>query len=150
MAEHKILVVEDSESLRKVLAEKLRDEKFEVLEAAGGEEGVKQALTEKPDMIVTDIVMFPVDGLDMAKEIRESSPWGKDVPIIALTNQNSAEEENRLTPLHLTAYLVKAETSLDDVVKHVKEFLKKKKCKPISVAAQVAYGRTVAFYVICK
>lgn len=127
MAEHKILVVEDSESLRKVLAEKLRDEKFEVLEAGGGEEGVKLALSEKPDMIVTDIVMFPVDGLDMAREIRESGSWGKEVHIIALTNQNSAEEENRLPALHLTAYLVKAETSLDDVVKQVKEVLKKKK-----------------------
>lgn len=125
--EYKLLVVEDSEPLRKVLAEKLRDEKFEVLEAAGGEEGLKIALEQKPDMIITDIVMFPVDGLEMTRQIRASGTWGSAVHVIALTNQNSAEEEDRLVNLHLTAYLVKAETGLDDVVAHVKTVLKKKK-----------------------
>ena len=127
MAVYKILVVEDSEALRKVLAEKLRDEKYEVLEAAGGEEGLKIALEQKPDMIITDVVMFPVDGLEMALKIRQSGSWGDNVLIIALTNQNSQEEEARLTGLNLNAYLVKAETGLDDVVRHVKEVFKTKK-----------------------
>ncbi len=127
MAEYKILVVEDSEPLRKVLAEKLRDENFEVLEAAGGEEGVKIATDQKPHMIITDIVMFPMDGLEMTQKIRQSGAWGDQVLIIALTNQNSTEEEHRLKPLHLDAYLVKAETGLDDVVKHAKEILKANK-----------------------
>ncbi len=127
MTEYTLLVVEDSEPLRKVLAEKLRDEKFTVLEAGGGEEGIKIATEQKPDMIITDIVMFPMDGLEMASKIRASNDWGKSVHIIALTNQNSAEEEDRLANLNLTAYLVKAETSLDDVVARVKVVLKKKK-----------------------
>ena len=127
MTAHSILLVEDSEPLRKVLAEKLRDEKFEVAEAAGGEEGLKIALDTRPDMIITDVVMFPMDGLSMAKAIRDSSSWGKEVNIIALTNQNSTEEEARLEGLNLTAYLVKAETALDDVVSHVKEVFKDKK-----------------------
>lgn len=127
MTEHKILVVEDSEPLRKVLAEMLRDEKFTVLEASGGEEGFRIALDQKPDIIITDIVMFPVDGLEMAKRIRKSGAWGEQSNIIALTNQNSAEEEGRLSELNLTAYLVKADTGLAEVVKRVKEVLKKKK-----------------------
>ncbi len=127
MTAHSILLVEDSEPLRKVLVEKLRDEKFEVAEAAGGEEGLKIALDTRPDMVITDIVMFPMDGLAMAKAIRDSSSWGKEVSIIALTNQNSTEEEARLDGLNLTAYLVKAETALDDVVNHVKEVFKDKK-----------------------
>ena len=126
MAGRKILVVEDSESLRKVLVEKLRDEGFEVLEAGGGEEGFKIAQDLKPDMIVTDIVMFPVDGIEMARRIRDAGPWGANVGIIALTNQNSSEEESRLKNLHLTAYLVKAETGLDEVVKNVQALLKSK------------------------
>lgn len=127
MTEHKILVVEDSEPLRKVLAEMLRNEKFTVLEANGGVDGAKIALDQKPDMIITDIVMFPVDGLEMSKQIRQSGEWGKNVHIIALTNQNSNEEAGRLEDLNLTAYLVKAETGLNDVVTRVKEVLKKKK-----------------------
>lgn len=127
MTAHKILLVEDSEPLRKVLGEKLRDEKYDVTEAGGGEEGLKVAQEWHPDMIITDIVMFPMDGLEMSKAIRESGAWGETVNIIALTNQNSTEEEARLVNLNLTAYLVKAETGLDDVVKQVKEVFKNKK-----------------------
>jgi DNA-binding response OmpR family regulator len=127
MTAHKILVVEDSESLRKVLAEKLRDEKYKVTEAGGGEEGLKLALEVRPDMVITDIVMFPMDGLEMARQIRTAGAWGENVHIIALTNQNSSEEESRLAGLHLNAYLVKAETALEDVVLHVKEVFKNKK-----------------------
>lgn len=127
MTAHKILLVEDSEPLRKVLGEKLRDEKFDVTEAGGGGEGLKVAQEWHPDMIITDIVMFPMDGLEMSKGIRESGAWGENVHIIALTNQNSSEEEARLANLNLTAYLVKADTGLDDVVKQVKEVFKNKK-----------------------
>lgn len=127
MPNQKILLVEDSESLRNVLAEKLEDEHFEVLTEGGGEEAFKTALEQLPDMIITDIVMFPVDGLELAKRIRESGPWGEKVFIFALTNQNSAEEEGRLKTLRLDAYLVKAETGLDDVVKQAKNIFKDKK-----------------------
>ncbi len=127
MNTQKILVVEDSEPLRQILAEKLRLENFDVLEAGGGEEGIKIAEERKPDIIITDIVMFPVDGLEMAKRIREFGAWGKEVKIIALTNQNSSEEEKRLETLNLTAYLVKADTGLDEVVELIKDIFKKKK-----------------------
>ena len=127
MAERKILLVEDSEPLRKVLAEKLRDEKFEVIEAGGGEEGLKIGQELKPDMIITDIVMFPMDGLEMAQRVRGAGAWGENVYMIALTNQNSSEEESRVKGLNLNAYLVKADTALDEVVKHVKEVFKEKR-----------------------
>jgi CheY-like chemotaxis protein len=125
MAEQKLLLVEDSAPLRNVLSEKLADEHFEVLTAGGGEEGLKISLEQKPDLILTDIVMFPMDGLEMTKQIRESGEWGRKVRIIALTNQNSAEEEKRIESLHLDAYLVKAETSLDSVVALVKNIFTK-------------------------
>ena len=127
MTKQQILIVEDSDSLREVLVEKLRDENFDVISAGGGEEGYAIALEKKPDLIITDIVMFPVDGLEMTKRIRESGGWGSEVYIIALTNQNSSEEEKRAHPLNLTAYLVKADTGLGDVVKNVRTILKKKK-----------------------
>lgn len=127
MIKQKILVVEDSDALREVLVEKLQDENFEVISANGGEAGYTAAIEKKPDMIITDIVMFPMDGLEMAKRIRESGGWGNEVHIITLTNQNSTEDEKRVRALDLTAYLVKSDTSLDEVVKQVKNILKKKK-----------------------
>ncbi len=127
MTNQKILLVEDSEPLRRVLAEKLRDEKFTVVEAGGGDEALKIIPEEKPDMVITDIVMYPMDGLEMAKRIRESGTWGDNVHIIALTNQNTSEDQARIKALHLTAYLVKAETGLDEVVTQVKTIFKGKK-----------------------
>lgn len=127
MTAHTILVVEDSIPLRAVLAEMLRDEKYTTYEAGGGEEGLKIALEQKPDIIITDIVMFPMDGLEMTSRIRASGDWGSKVSVIALTNQNSTDEEGRVNGLNLTAYLVKSDTGLEEVVKQVKEVLKKKK-----------------------
>ncbi|MDO8521613.1 MAG: response regulator [bacterium] len=127
MSEKKILVVEDSLSLRKVLVERLHDAGFNIVEAGSGEEGIRLAQAEKPDMIITDVIMYPVDGLEMAKRIREFGSWGEKVHIITLTNQNSDEEKLRVDPLHLAAYLVKADTSLDEVVKTAERMLKEKK-----------------------
>lgn len=127
MTQHgRILLVEDSEPLRRVLAEKLRDANYEVIEAGGGEEGYTKALAEKPDLILSDIVMFPVDGIEMTKRIRASGDWGSHAKIIALTNQNENEEYDRIQKAEFTEYFVKAETSLDQVVEKVKKLLRAK------------------------
>lgn len=127
MSTYHILLVEDSEPLRKVLAEKLREAGLDVTEAASGEEGLKVALEKKPDLVLTDLVMYPLDGIEMATRIRESGDWGAHAQIIALTNQNSTEEEERVRAAGFTEYLVKAETGLDEVVKDIQKILEDKK-----------------------
>ena len=127
MANKKILLVEDSKPLREVMAERLREGGFDVTEASGGEEGLRIALEQKPDMIITDIIMFPLDGLELAKRVRESGVWGERVHIVALTNQDSSQEKARIEPLNLSAYMVKAETSLDTIAKEVQKVFKEKK-----------------------
>ncbi len=126
MAEEKkrVLVVEDSEPLRKVLAEKLVDAGFAVLEAASGEAGLETALREKPDIVLTDVVMFPMDGIEMARKIRKDMDWGHKAHIIVLTNSTGARDRSKTDDLDLDAYFVKAETSLDEVVKMIQYTLK--------------------------
>ena len=86
MAEKKrILIVEDDESLKKIMVHTLRAENLEVLEAGNGEEGLKMALEEKPDLVLLDIVLPGMDGLAVLKKLREDSR-GKDIPVITLTN----------------------------------------------------------------
>lgn len=127
MAQQQILLVEDSEPLRMILAEKLRSEGLDVIEAGGGEEGFRLGTEKQPDLVLTDLVMFPVDGIEMAIMMREKSDWGKQVKIVALTNQNENEEPEKMKRAQFTAYYVKAETALDDVVKQVKGLLSGKK-----------------------
>jgi DNA-binding response OmpR family regulator len=124
MAKKEILLIEDSEPLRKVLAEKLIDAGFTVIEGKNGEEGLKIATEKKPVLILTDVVMFPMDGIEMSREIRKAGEWGRNVRIVVLTNSTGARDRMKTDDLDLSAYLVKAETSLDEVVKMVQFIMK--------------------------
>jgi DNA-binding response OmpR family regulator len=118
----KILAIDDEEELRKVLRDKLNLEGFRVLEAKDGEEGLKTALLERPDLILLDILMPKMNGLDMMKKLRQSNSWGKTVPIILLTNLDAHDENiNRAVTEDTPAYyLVKANWSMEDVVAKIR------------------------------
>ncbi|HAT73910.1 MAG: Transcriptional regulatory protein ResD [Candidatus Moranbacteria bacterium GW2011_GWF2_36_839] len=119
----KIIIIEDELSLRSVLAEKLKSDGFEVLEAKNGQEGLEISISQKPDLILLDIVMPKMDGLTMLEKLREDS-WGKKVPVIILTNLSSGAEMSRSAEGGVSGYLVKTDWKLDDVVKKIKETLK--------------------------
>ena len=80
---HLILIVDDERSLLKALMEKFAKEGFRTLTAENGEKGLKLALEEKPEIILLDIVMPNMDGIEMAKRLKEK---GISIPIIFLTN----------------------------------------------------------------
>jgi CheY-like chemotaxis protein len=80
----KILVVEDNEGAREMLCLMLRGSGFKVVEAVNGEAGFNKAKDERPDLIITDLSMPILDGVDMIKLIRKSSDFDA-VPIVALT-----------------------------------------------------------------
>jgi CheY-like chemotaxis protein len=94
----KILVVEDEEGLRLALAELLELDGFEVFMARDGEDGYRQALMSEPDLIITDLVMPVLDGLELAQLIRRQAGRIRAVPIIALsanlTNYNLTSRMN--------------------------------------------------------
>ena len=93
----KILIVEDEESVRAGLAELLRLDGFEVLTARDGEDGYQQALASEPDLIITDLVMPVIDGLEFARLIRRQTGRIRTVPIIALSaNLNGYNLTNRM------------------------------------------------------
>ena len=81
----KILVVEDEEGPRLALAELLRLDGFEVLTARDGEDGYQQAVASEPDLIITDLVMPVLDGLELVRLIRRQGGRLNAIPIIALS-----------------------------------------------------------------
>lgn len=124
MAEKKrILIVEDDESLKKIMVHTLRAENLEVLEAGNGEEGLKMALEEKPDLVLLDIVLPGMDGLAVLKKLREDSR-GKDIPVITLTNLGDIKTVSEALAHGASDYLIKSEWKLDDLVRKVKEKVK--------------------------
>lgn len=81
----KILVVEDDETMRQTLAALLRREGFEVLTASDGEEGYRQALVMCPDLIITDLQMPVLNGVELARLIRGQCGQLSQAPILALS-----------------------------------------------------------------
>jgi DNA-binding response OmpR family regulator len=118
----KILVVEDELPILQAIVDKFSRENFEVLQAKNGVEGVDIALKEKPDVVLLDIVMPEMDGLEALKKIR-ADEWGKEVPIFLLTNLSDMEKISEAVQIGIAGYLVKSDWKLEDVVVKVKEKL---------------------------
>ena len=99
----KILIVEDEANIRELLRLYLEREGYTVVEAENGVEGIKLWKTEKPDMLLLDVMMPVMDGWAVCKEIRQSS----DVPIIMLTAKGYTAD--RVSGLEMGAddYIVK-------------------------------------------
>ena len=99
----KILIVEDEANIRELLRLYLEREGYTVLEAENGVEGIKKWKSDKPDMLLLDVMMPVMDGWEVCKEIRAES----DVPIIMLTAKG--ETADRVSGLEMGAddYIVK-------------------------------------------
>ena len=121
----KILIVEDEVVISKVYTEELRDQGFLVLTAMNGRDGLELALREKPDLILLDILMPVMNGLTMMGKLRETGPYGKNVPIILLTNLSANEDKiiESLVKNEPAYYLVKSDWDLSAVVEKIKERL---------------------------
>ena len=120
--EKTILVVEDDISLRSALVDKLSHEGFLVLEASNGEEGLAQVQTQKPDLILLDIVMPRMDGVAMLKALR-ATPEGKDTKVIVLTNLGENDKVAEAVELGAYDYLVKSDWKIKDVIAKVRGVL---------------------------
>ncbi len=120
----KILVVDDDPSIRDVYSMKMESEGFEVSSAVNGKEGLEQALAKTPDMILLDIMMPVMDGLEMLSALRQMNDYGQKVPVMLLTNVSAGDEHiiegvAKTSPI---SYLIKANVSLDEMVKKIREY----------------------------
>jgi CheY-like chemotaxis protein len=114
-----VLIIDDEESLVGVLAQKFSDEGVTAYTAYNGREGLAVALDKHPDIILLDIMMPEMDGFDVMRQLQEDE-WGKNVPIILLTNSSSIDTVAKAVSSGMSEFLVKTDIKLDDVVEKVK------------------------------
>lgn len=119
-----MLIVEDEDTIRKVIAIKFGREGFNILQAKNGEEGLELFMKEKPEIILLDLLMPVMDGIDMLRRVRQCE-GGKDVPVIIFTNLTDAEKTAKGLELGVRDYLIKSDWKLEDVVKIVRSKLEK-------------------------
>ena len=114
----KILIVEDEANIRELLRLYLEREGYTVLEAENGVEGIKKWKSDKPDMLLLDVMMPVMDGWEVCREIRAES----DVPIIMLTAKG--ETADRVSGLEMGAddYIVKP-LEMPEVIARVRYFV---------------------------
>jgi len=102
----KILVIEDNETNMYLIGFILKKNGYEVIEARSGEEGIKLTIKEKPDLILMDIQLPGIDGLETTKRIRKSKEI-KELPIIALTSYAMTGDRKKSLNAGCTGYIEK-------------------------------------------
>ena len=102
----KVLVVEDHPNLLGIFCQLLEAWNFAVVSANTGMEGVEKAITEKPDLILMDIMMPGMDGREATRRIR-SNPETKDIPILAITALTKESELRECIEAGCNDYMLK-------------------------------------------
>lgn len=102
----KALVVEDNEDNLKLITYALKRYEYDIVSAETGEEGVEMAIKEKPSLIIMDINLPGIDGLEATRRIR-SSELGDDVPIIAVTSFAMAGDREKVLAAGCNGYFEK-------------------------------------------
>lgn len=118
----KILLVEDDQSLREIYGIRLTAEGYQIVPAGDGEEALAMAVREKPDLIISDVMMPKISGFDML-DILRSTPETKNIKVIMMTALSSEDQRARGEALGADRFLVKSQVGIEDVVNAVHEVL---------------------------
>lgn len=118
----KVLITEDEQDLLQIYDQAFRDNGFETITAEDGEVGLARALDGHPDIILIDIQMPKMNGIEMLKKLREDT-WGKSVPVVMLTNLSGSGEISDSMNLRINRYIVKASMNPIEIVNEIKNIL---------------------------
>ena len=111
----KILIVEDEVKLASLLKEAISDNFYSVVIAKDGIEGLQKFKQNKPDIVITDILMPKCDGLEMTKEIKLLDEY---IPIIVLSAHSDKEKLLKAIDLGISKYFIKP-FDPDEVIEHI-------------------------------
>ena len=118
----KILLVEDDKSLREIYGVRLLAEGYDIVSAGDGEEALAMAIKERPDLIVSDVMMPKISGFDML-DILRSTTETRNIKVIMMTALSSEDQRRRGEALGADRYLVKSQVGIEDVVRTVHDVL---------------------------
>lgn len=123
----KILIVDDDRIFAKVLKDALikvdAGKKFEVFTAINGEEGLQKAKELKPDLILLDVVMPKMGGIETLKKIKDDKEIF-ETPVIIGTQLSDMEKMSEAVEIGVKGYVIKSETSIESIIKQIEDSLK--------------------------
>jgi two-component system cell cycle response regulator len=118
----RILIVEDDPLISRMYQSVFKFEEYDVDVARNGEEGLEMIRKVRPTLVLLDIMMPKLNGLDVLEEIK-SDPKLKNIPVIVLTNLSGMKDAETALELGAVKYIVKSQHKPKDVVRQVKEIL---------------------------
>ena len=122
----KILIIDDDKVFAKTLQDFLSKEKYKTIHKNNGEEGLKSVEEEKPDLIILDLLMSKMGGLDFLKEI-EKKKLEKEIPILISSQLSKIEDISNAVvagiKVGVKGYIIKSSENLDRIVKEIDKAL---------------------------
>jgi len=119
----KILLIEDDPFLSSLLGNRLKKEGFELETVKTGSDAMKSLRANTPDLVLLDIILPGKSGFEVIEDIK-SEPQIAQAPVMIISNLGQEADVERGKELGAVEYIVKAKTSIDDLVKKIKDFLK--------------------------
>jgi DNA-binding response OmpR family regulator len=120
---HRVLIVEDESSLLSLYVQLLEEEGFIVSSASEGKTGLELLKNGGFDLVLLDIMLPYIDGLNILEQLKESPPSAENKVIVLLTNLAQDESLARGMQLGIDGYLVKSDYNPDEFISEVKKFL---------------------------
>lgn len=124
MSKKKVLIVEDDNFVAEVYSTKLLEMGHEVQIAQNGEEGLSLIEKGKPDLILLDIIMPVMGGIEMLEELKKN-PDRKDIPVILLTNVGEKDSIQKVRGMGVQDYLIKSHFTPAEVIEKIEAILGK-------------------------
>lgn len=118
----KILVIDDDQFFPKTLEAALPKEKYTLVHAEDGEVGLQKLRSEKPDLVILDLMMPKLDGASFLKKLKESEDLPK-VPILVSSNLSSVKKISDVMALGAVGYVIKSDESLPSIVQDIERVL---------------------------
>jgi CheY-like chemotaxis protein len=118
MEKKKILIVEDDNFVAEVYLAKLSEMGYETILAQNGEEGLAQLKKGKIDLILLDILMPIMNGIEMLEQVKKNEEW-KNIPVILLTNIGEKESIQKVREMGVKDYLIKSHFTPAEVIEKV-------------------------------
>jgi len=118
----KILIIEDDKFLRELITKKVGAEGYEVVGATDGEEGLRMAGQENPNLILLDLILPTMDGFEVLRQLKGEAAT-KNIPVIILSNLGQKEDVDKGMQLGAIDYMVKAHFTPGEITEKIKSIV---------------------------
>ncbi len=119
----KVLWVEDDKLIGSILEKKFISSGFDLIHTKNGEETLAQLATVTPDIIIADLILPGMSGFDIIQKVRDMGGKYNDIPVMILSNLSKPSDIERSKALKVTKFMIKAASSLDQIVAEVRAIL---------------------------